>query len=171
MKIVPVGEVWGIGSRTTAKLNQIGINTVWDLAIQPSKRIQAQFTIVVARTVLELNGIACLGLEEISPDKQQLVCSRSFSRRLTEYPELFAALAEFCSRAAEKLRRQHSITACITVFIRTNPFNPQEPQYQRSARIKLTAATQDTRIIIATANRLLKEMFKRAMATRNAACN
>ncbi|MCX7101010.1 MAG: Y-family DNA polymerase [Methylobacter sp.] len=160
MKLVPVGEVWGIGSRTTAKLNQIGIITVWDLSIQSSKRIQAQFNIVVARTVLELNGIACLELEEISPNKQQIVCSRSFSRRLTEYKELSAALAEFGSRAAEKLRRQQSITGCITVFIRTNPFNPQEPQYQRSASIKLSAATQDTRTIIATANRLLTEIFK-----------
>jgi DNA polymerase V len=160
MKIVPVGEVWGIGSRTTTKLNQVGINTVWDLAIQPSKRIQAQLNVVVARTVLELNGISCLELEKIAPDKQQIVCSRSFSRRLTEYRELFAALAEFCSRAAEKLRRQQSVTGCITVFIRTNPFNPQEPQYQRSASVKLDAATQDTRAIIATANRLLKEIFK-----------
>ncbi|MGZ8946704.1 MAG: Y-family DNA polymerase [Methylococcaceae bacterium] len=160
MKIVPVGEVWGIGSRTTAKLNQIGINTVWDLAIQPSKRIQAQFNIVVARTVLELNGIACLELEEISPDKQQIVCSRSFSRRLTEYKELSAALAEFGSRAAEKLRRQQSITGCITVFIRTNPFSQQEPQYQRSASIKLSAATQDTRTIIVTGSRLLTEIFR-----------
>ncbi|MFI3222605.1 MAG: Y-family DNA polymerase [Methylococcaceae bacterium] len=160
MKLVPVGEVWGIGSRTTAKLNQIGINTIWDLAIQPSKRIQAQFNIVVARTVLELNGIPCLELEEISPDKQQIVCSRSFSRRLTEYKELYAALAEFCSRAAEKLRRQQSITGCITVFIRTNPFNQQEPQYQRSATLKLSAATQDTRVIIKAANRLLTEIFK-----------
>ncbi len=160
MKLVSVGEVWGIGSRTTAKLNQIGINTVWDLAIQPSKRIQAQFNIVVARTVLELNGIACLELEEISPNKQQIVCSRSFSRRLTEYKELSAALAEFGSRAAEKLRKQQSITACITVFIRTNPFSQQEPQYQRSASIKLSAATQDTRTIITTANRLLTEIFK-----------
>ncbi len=160
MKIVPVGEVWGIGSRTTAKLNQIGINSVWDLAIQPSTRIQAQFNIVVARTVLELNGISCLELEEITPDKQQIVCSRSFGRRLTEYKELSAALAEFCSRAAEKLRRQQSVVGCITVFIRTNPFNPQEPQYQRSASIKLSAATQDTRTIIPTANRVLKEIFK-----------
>lgn len=160
MKLVPVGEVWGIGSRTTAKLNQIGINTIWDLAIQPSKRIQAQFNIVVARTVLELNGIPCLELEEISPDKQQIVCSRSFSRRLTEYKELYAALAEFCSRAAEKLRRQQSITGCITVFIRTNPFNQQEPQYQRSATLKLSAATQDTRVIMKAANRLLTEIFK-----------
>ncbi|MGZ8220879.1 MAG: translesion error-prone DNA polymerase V subunit UmuC [Methylobacter sp.] len=160
MRIVPVGEVWGIGSRTTAKLNQIGIHTVWDLAIQSSQRIQAQFNVVVARTVLELNGIPCLELEEIAPDKQQIVCSRSFSRRLTEYRELSAALAEFCSRAAEKLRRQQSVTGCITVFIRTSPFNPQEPQYQRSASVKLDTATQDTRTLIARANRLLTEIFR-----------
>lgn len=137
MRIVPVGEVWGIGSHTTAKLNQLGIDTAWDLASQPSNRIQAQFTIVVARTVMELNGIHCMELEEIAPDKQQIVYSRSFSRRLTECQELSQALAEFYSRAAEKLRRQHSVAGCMTVFIRTNPFNQQEPQYQRSASIKL----------------------------------
>jgi len=60
----------------------------------------------------------------------------------------------------EKLRKQHSVTGCITVFIRTNPFNPQEPQYQPSASLKLDAATQDSRAIIATANRLLKEIYK-----------
>ncbi len=160
MRIVPVGEVWGIGSHTTAKLNQIGIHTVWDLATQPSQRMKTQLTIMVARTVMELNGIPCLELEEIAPNKQQIVCSRSFSRRLTEYRELSEALAEFCSRATEKLRRQQSVTDCITVFIRTNPFNPQEPQYQPAASIKLDAVTQDTRTIIATANRLLRGIFK-----------
>ena len=160
MRIVPVGEVWGIGSHTTAKLNQIGIHTVWDLATQPSQRMKTQLTIMVARTVMELNGIPCLELEEIAPNKQQIICSRSFSRRLTEYRELSEALAEFCSRATEKLRRQQSVTGCITVFIRTNPFNPQEPQYQPAASVKLDAVTQDTRAIIATANRLLKGIFK-----------
>ena len=160
MKILPVSEVWGIGSRTTAKLNQLGIHSVWDLASQPSERIQAQLNIVVARTVLELNGIPCLELEEIAPHKQQIVCSRSFSRRLTGYKELSEALAEFCSRAAEKLRRQHSVTGCITVFIRTSPFNLQEPQYQRSATLQLHTVTQDTRTLIAIANRLLTEIFK-----------
>lgn len=160
MRIVPVGEVWGIGSRTAVKLNQLGIHSVWDLAIQPSQRIQSQFNVVMARTVMELNGVSCLALEEIAPDKQQIVCSRSFSHRLTAYKQVAEALAEFCSRAAEKLRRQRSVTGCVTVFIRTNPFNPQEPQYQRSASLKLTAATQDTRTLIATANRLLKELFK-----------
>jgi DNA polymerase V len=160
MRIVPVGEVWGIGSRTAAKLNRLGIHTVWDLATQPSKRIQTQFNVVVARTVMELNGIPCLELEEIAPDKQQIVCSRSFSRRLTEYGELSQAVAEFASRAAEKLRRQQSVTGCITIFIRTSPFNPKEPQYQRAASIKLASATQDTRAIIAVASRMLRETFR-----------
>lgn len=160
MKILPVGEVWGIGSRTSAKLNHLGINTAWDLAIQPTQRIQEQFNVVIARTVMELNGIQCLELEEIVPDKQQIVCSRSFSRRLTEFRELSAALAEFGSRAAEKLRKQGSVAGCITVFIRTNPFNPNEPQYQRSACIKLDLGTQDTRVIVVTANRLLETIYK-----------
>jgi DNA polymerase V len=160
MKLVPVGEVWGIGSRTTAKLNQLGIQTVWDLATQPSKRIQAQFNVMVARTILELNGIGCMSLEEIAPDKQQIVCSRSFSRKLTDFKELSEALAEYCTRAAEKLRYQQSVTGYITVFIRTNLFNPSDPQYQSSASIKLNAATQDTRTIITTANRILKELYR-----------
>jgi DNA polymerase V len=160
MRIVPVKEVWGIGSRFAARLNQLGIVTVWDLASQPADRIQEQFNIVVARTVMELNGIPCLELEEIAPDKKQIVCSRSFSRRLTEFGELSQALAEFCSRAAEKLRHQRSIAGHISVFIRTSPFNPQEPQYQRSAGLVLTSATQDTRVIISATNQMLKQIFR-----------
>jgi DNA polymerase V len=160
MRIVPVGEVWGIGFRFAARLNQLGIHTVWDLACQPVDRIRDQFNVVIARTVMELNGIPCLELEAIAPDKQQIVCSRSFSRRLTEYRELSEALAEFCSRAAEKLRGQNSVAGHISVFIRTNPFNPDEPQYQRAAGITLPFSTQDTRVIVSAANRLLKELFR-----------
>ncbi len=76
----------------------MGVMTVWDLASQPVDRIQSQFNIVVARTVMELNGISCLSVDEIAPAKQQIVCSRSFKRRLTDINELAEALAEFCSR-------------------------------------------------------------------------
>jgi DNA polymerase V len=160
MRIIPVGEVWGIGSNLAARLNQLGIHTVWDLAGQPVDRIREQFNVVVARTVLELNGIPCLEMEAIVPDKQEIVSSRSFSRRLTEYGELAEALAEFASRAAEKLRAQQSVAGHISVFIRTNPFNPSEPQYQRSAGRTLPVATQDTRVIVGEAHRLLKQLFK-----------
>ena len=160
MRIVPVGEVWGIGSRTTAKLNQIGINTVWDLTIQPSERMQSQFNIVVARIVMELNGIPCLELEEIAPDKQQIVCSRSFKQAMISFDELIMALARFCARAAEKLRQQQSLARCVSVFIRTSPFKPNEPYYERAASQKLTIPSQDTRYLIAVTRHLLAAIFK-----------
>jgi DNA polymerase V len=160
MRLVPVNEVWGIGRRTAKRLQLMGINTAYDLAAQPVEAIQAQFNIVIARTVMELNGIACLSLDDITADKQQIVCSRSFKRRLTSYAELAEALASFCSRAAEKLRKQHSVTGSMTVFIKTNDYNPDEPQYQRSVHILLNQATSDTRKIIAQAKHLLKGIYK-----------
>ena len=160
MRLVPVKEVWGIGRQTTKRLQLMGINTVYDLAKQPVELIQAQFNIVVARTVMELEGIPCLSLEDVPADKQQIVCSRSFKWRLTRLDELAQALASFCSRAAEKLRNQGSVTGSIMVFIRTNPFNSEEPQYHRSIYTLLNQASNDTRQIISTAKRLLKEIYK-----------
>lgn len=160
LRLVPVNDVWGIGSQSSKRLKSMGINTAYELACQPAESIQAQFNIVIARTVMELNGISCLSLDDIPADKQQIVCSRSFKRRLTTYHELAEALASFCSRAAEKLRKQGSIAGSITVSIKTNPHNPNEPQYQRSINIKLQQATSDTRQIISIAKRLLAEIFK-----------
>ena len=122
--------------------------------------MQLQFSVVLARTIMELNGISCLELAEIAPDKQEIMCSRSFKRPLDNLMKLSEALAEFCSRAAEKLRAQNSTADRLTVFIRTNPFNPQEPQYQRSATLKLAIGTQDTRRLINAAKQLLQGIYK-----------
>ena len=159
MRLTPVNEIWGIGRRTAKRLAIMGILTAADLARQPAERIQGQFNIVIARTVLELNGISCLSLEEVAP-KQQIVCSRSFKPRLSDHAKLVEALASFCSRAAEKLRQQQSIAGSITVFIQTNPFNPDEPQYQRSTHIQLQQPCQDTRHIVSIAKQLLKSIYK-----------
>lgn len=160
LRLVPASEVWGIGRQTTKRLQLMGINTAYDLASQAIESIQAQFNIVVARTVMELNGISCLSLDDIPADKQQIVCSRSFKRRLTTYKELAEALASFCSRAAEKLRKQSSVAGSITVSIKTNPHNPNEPQYQRSINMRLQQTCSDSRQIIHIAKRLLTEIFK-----------
>lgn len=160
MKIVPVDEVWGIGRRLSKQLNQLGIQTVWDLTQQPPQKMQQQFSVVMAKTILELNGISCLDLETIAPDKQQIICSRSFSRKLTTLQELRPAMAEFACRAAEKLRQQHSVTGCVTVFIRTNPFAEHEPQYQRASTQKLQYPSQDSRVITGIVQQLLTEIYR-----------
>lgn len=160
MRVTPVREVWGIGSRTAKRLNNMGIYSALDLAGQNVDQIQRQFNIVVARTVLELNGTACQVLDEIPADKQQIVCSRSFTRRLTALDELSEALTEFVSRAVEKLRAQQSTAGMITVFIRTNPNNPNEPQYQRAINMRFEYATQNTCLMVSAAKQLLKQIFK-----------
>jgi DNA polymerase V len=160
MRQIPVIEVWGIGSQTTKKLNQLSITSAWDLARQPVDFARSQFSVVVARTVIELNGSPSLSLEEIAPNKQQIICSRSFKNRITILPVLAEALTDFCSRAAEKLRAQNSVSGLIGISIKTNPFNPNEPQHQCSASLTLNHATQDTRKIVSTAKYLLKQIFK-----------
>jgi len=168
MKIVPVSEVWGIGSRTTEKLNRLGIHTSWDLANQPAQQIQAQFSVVVARTVMELNGIACLSIEEIAPDKQQIVCSRSFRYAITSFDALMMAIARFCARAAEKLRWQQLLARRLSVFIRTSHFKPNEPYYERTASQQLLVPSQDTRYLVTVSRQLLKAIFKPGYAYQKA---
>jgi DNA polymerase V len=168
MKIVPVREVWGIGSRTSENLNRLGIHTVWELANQSPHHIQAQFSIVIARTVMELNGITCLSIEEISPDKQQIVCSRSFRHALTTYDSLMMAIARFCSRAAEKLRWQKLLAHRLSVFIRTSPFKSDQPYYERIASRQLSVASQDTRYLVNVSRELLETIFKPGYAYQKA---
>jgi len=151
MQQVPVKEVWGIGSKTSNKLNQLGVKSTWDLACLNESIINAQFSVLLARTVLELNGTPCLPLEEKTTAKQQIICSRSFKPRLTRFDDLAAALTQYASRAMEKLRKQHSVTELVSISIRTGLFDPSEKQYQRSISLALPQPTQDSRDIIKTA--------------------
>ncbi|RLA22125.1 MAG: DNA polymerase V subunit UmuC [Gammaproteobacteria bacterium] len=160
MKRVPVKKIWGIGSRLSAKLNQLGVITAWDLACLPQEILRAQFSVVVARTVMELNGTSCLPLEEASAAKQQIICSRSFKQRLTTFDELAQALTQYASRASEKLRGQNSVAGSVTVSIRTGIFNPDEVQYNQAISLTLPSATQDTRVIIKAVKRLLRKIYK-----------
>lgn len=60
----PVGEVWGVGRRLTEKLNALGINTALQLAQANTAFIRKNFSVILERTVRELNGESCISLEE-----------------------------------------------------------------------------------------------------------
>lgn len=80
---IPVGEVWGVGRRITEKLLTMNISTVEDLRTANLERIQSQFSVVLGRTVNELNGIPCIELEEAGTPRQQIMVSRSFGSSVT----------------------------------------------------------------------------------------
>ncbi len=160
MAALPVEEVWGVGRRISKKLEAMGIKTVLQLADTDIRFIRKHFKVVLERTVRELRGELCLGLEEFAPVKQEIVCSRSFSGRITEYHEMRQAICSYASRAAEKLRGEHQYCRFISAFVKTSPFALNEPYYGNSASVKLLTPTQDSRDIIAAATRCLDAVWK-----------
>ncbi|WP_010323161.1 translesion error-prone DNA polymerase V subunit UmuC [Marinobacterium stanieri] len=160
LQLVPVDEVWGVGRRLSKRLHKDGIKTALDLACCHPKTIRQQYSVVLERTVRELNGESCLSLEDVTPTKQQIICSRSFGERITSFQSMREAVCEYTVRAAEKLREEGQTAKRINLFMRTNRHNPAEPQYMPSLGAELPLPTDDTRDLVAAAIRLLRSSWK-----------
>lgn len=146
----PVGEVWGVGPRIGQQLQEAGIQTVLQLSRLDPAMVRRRWSVVLERTVRELQGTACIDLEDAPAPKQEIACTRSFGRPVTAREDLREAITEFASRAAEKLRRQHSHAARVLTFVRTSPFRP-EAQYSRSMTVPLRRPSADTAQIVQAA--------------------
>ena len=160
LALVDVSDVWGVGRRTTEKLRSRGIHTALDLANADPKSIRSEFSVVMERTVRELNGVSCLDLELVRPTKQQIICSRSFGHKVTDKQELREAIAKYTTRAAEKLRGEKRLCRVISVFIRTSPFIPNEPQYSKTLSAELPNPTDDTRDLLEVADVLFRRIYR-----------
>ncbi len=155
----PVEEIWGVGRRIGKRLNLMGIENALQLARAHPALIRKNFSVVLERTVRELNGESCIPLEEFAPAKQQIVCSRSFGERITTKVAMQEALCQYAARAAEKLRNERQFCRRISVFIRTSPHAQGEVFYGNSAGENLTLPTQDTRDVIEVAMRSLDRIW------------
>ena len=155
----PVGEVWGIGRRISAQLIDGGVTTVLDLVRADAATIRSKFSVVVERTVRELQGTPCVDLESVPQPKQEIACTRSFGHPITELHELAEAVTEFASRAAQKLRKQHSLAGQVLCFVRTSPFR-SDPQYSRSITVPLRRPSADTSQIVGAALAGLRAIYR-----------
>lgn len=162
MGLLPVGEVWGIGSKLSARLNKLGIKSVLDLADASPSFIKQQCSVVESRIVTELNGESCLALEQVAPTKKQIVSSRAFGERISCKAMMHEAIAEYISRACQKLRKEKQQAKQVTVFIRTSPFSDRQrdPYYANSISTTLTHPSNDTRDFLTVASRLLDRIWK-----------
>lgn len=159
MQITDVGEVWGVGRQYKNRLNTMGIETVYQLAVCEPGKIRQHFGVVLERTCLELNGQACLGMETVEP-KKQIISSRSFSTRITSQEELTEAICGHAARAADKLRRQQSVCSFMTVFAKNSAFNKQERYAPISGQYQFDTPTADTRKLVAAARVVLAKIYK-----------
>ena len=154
-----VNEVWGVGRQITKQLIAVGVNTVLDLTRLDPVMVKSRFSVVLERTVRELQGTACIDLEHTAAPKQEIACTRSFGHPVTELSDLSEAITEFASRAAAKVRKQQSQASQVLVFIRTSPFR-KDAQYSRSMTMPLRRPSADTAVIVDAALAGLRAIYR-----------
>jgi len=160
LEATPASEVWGVGRRLTEQLQALGIHSVADLQAADPAWLGRRFSVVLERTAEELRGVSCLQLEDVAPPKKQIMTSRSFGTLVASLPDLREALTAYATRAGEKLRAEGQLAGEVHVFIRTNPFSPDAPQYSGALRLRLPEPTDDTLQLVKAARYLLKQLYR-----------
>jgi DNA polymerase V len=158
LKLLDIGDVWGIGRQYATKLRYYSINTAWDFTQRTKSWVRHTMGVVGERIWLELQGKPCIEMDR-STTKKSICTSRSFGERLTELESISEAIANFAASCAEKLRKQKSLASVLMVFIHTNPHATNQPQYSCQKVIQLPVATNDTTELINFALHSLKSIF------------
>ena len=123
---VDVSDVWGVGRQNCKKLNAMGIQSVLDLINANPKEIKKQFSIVMEKTVLELQGLSCIDLTDDAVAKKQIISSRSYGSPVYEVDDLKASVRLYVARAVKRMRDDGSICKMIGVYIQTSRFDNTE---------------------------------------------
>lgn len=156
---IEVGEVWGVGPRLARRLDALGVRTVRELRDASPEAIRAQFGVVLERTVRELQGMPCLAMEDVTPRRKQIMCSRSFGAEVETLDALREAVLTHAATAADKLRSEGSAAHALGVFVQTNPFK-DVPQYSRGVTVPLPGASDDRLLLARAALVGLRRIFK-----------
>lgn len=159
MAATPVNEVWGVGRQIGKQLIEGGITNVLKLTRLDAAMVKRRWSVMLERTVRELQGTPCIDLDHAPVPKQQIACTRSFGHAVTELKDLNEAITEFASRSAQKLRKQGSLAGQVLVFIRTSPFR-KDPQYSRSTTVPLRRPSADTAVIVTAALAGLRAIYQ-----------
>ena len=155
-----IEEVWGIGRRYSARLQAMGVRTALEFASQEESWVRTYLNNVVAiRTWKELNAIDCIPMEEMTK-KKSICTSRSFPGMVSDMETLRTSISNFAARCAEKLRKQESVAQTISVFIDTNHFREDLPQYWNMSEERLLTPSNSTLQIVQTANRCMERIFR-----------
>lgn len=163
----PVREIWGIGRRTAEKLGKMGISSAAAFIKLSDAFVLREFTITGLRMKQELLGQPAIAFEPAAKPKKAICTARSFGEMITSYEFLEQAVASHTVTCAEKLRRQHSCTTSMMVFIHTNMFRKDLPQYCRNTVVKFPL-TQNTLTLVRIAKNALREIYRENYAYKKA---
>ena len=160
LKLYPIDEVWGIGRRYAARLESLGVKTAYDFAEHNQSWVRATFNnIVIERTWRELNGEDCAPNEEMAK-KKSICTSRSFNGMITDLDGLRTHVSNYAARCAEKLRQQGTVASIVGVFLNTNAFREDLPQYWNFQEMRLLTPSSSTVTIVKAANEVHQKLYR-----------
>ena len=168
LKLFPVEDVWGIGRRYAAKLDALGIHTAYEFASMSEASLNASFNnVVISRTWAELNGIDCVPNEAMAA-KKSICTSRSFNGMVSDLDTIKIHVASYAARCAEKLRQQDTVASIVGVFLNTNYFRDDLPQYWQFKEVSLPTPTNATTTIVKAAHGVLDDIFRQGYQYKKA---
>ncbi|SIQ15276.1 DNA polymerase V [Chryseobacterium sp. RU37D] len=159
LKWLNIGDVWGIGRRLAVKMDENGVYKAWDLLQKPEMWVRKIMGIHGVRMVNELKGIRQLELDAPSP-KKSIAVTRSFMEMLTKKEDVRERVETFGMYCSERLRRQNTCCKMVTVFVQTNRFRKDLPEYRNAVTKILPNPTNSSILIGRVVNELFDQIFK-----------
>lgn len=167
LKWLKVEDIWGIGRRLSKRLYTIKVKTAYEFTQLPDDYILKKFSVVELKLKKDLLGIPSISFETPKPRKN-IATTRSFESTYSYYSQLEERVATFAVTCAEKLRRQKSCCNTMMVFLQTNAYRRDLPQYSKNIVLKLPFATNSNIEIAQFAITGLKKIFREGYAYKRA---
>ena len=168
LKWLKIKDVWGIGFRHTERLKNIGIHTAYDFINLEDGWVRKNMSVVGLRLKKELEGESVLSLEEVRSPKKAIATTRSFEGTIADYEKIKERISTFAICCAEKLRAQQSNCSSIYVFVRSNKFQKNKPQYRNGIVITIPFSTNSNIVISKYAIEGLKKIFRQGIDYKKA---
>jgi len=159
LKWLKIGDVWGIGRRYAKRLQGQKIQTAYDFINLPDSYVRAIMSVVGLRLKKDLEGMETLNLEKTTA-KKSIATTRSFEKMYTDFEDVKERVASFTVSCAEKLRKQKTHCNSIMVFVHSNGFRKDLPQYRKNILIKTEYPTHSSIDLVRYAVTGLKMIFK-----------
>jgi DNA polymerase V len=169
----PVGDIWGVGYQYAQKLKEFWC--IYD-ALQ-LRNVSEEFArthlggVVGARLIRELKGIPSKEMEDELVTKKMIATTRMFGSPVGDINDIKEAIATYTSRAAEKLRRQHSAAKVISIFVVTKD-QDHMLNFKKYGTITthttLPAATSFTNELIKPAVQLVDQLYEKGQLYKKA---
>jgi DNA polymerase V len=167
LKWVKIEDVWGIGEQHSKRLKSLNVNTAFAFTQLNDSWVRKNLSVMGLRLKQDLQGISTLDLEEFQA-KKNIATTRSFEKNYTELEQLKERVTTFAVTCAEKLRKQKSCCNAMMVFIHTNGFRKELPQYSRNIIVKLPFPTNSGIELARFAVEALERIFKNGFSYKKA---